>query len=60
MKEQTIKIIKLSKVSSPGGDLGQAFEINAYKRTCLLNGYDDIDYLLSIKPGIEEFERQQS
>jgi 3-isopropylmalate/(R)-2-methylmalate dehydratase small subunit len=34
------------------------FEINPYKRTCLLNGYDDIDYLLSIKPAIETFEAQ--
>jgi len=34
----------------------EAFEINAYKKTCLLNGYDDIDYLLSIKKEVEEFE----
>jgi 3-isopropylmalate/(R)-2-methylmalate dehydratase small subunit len=34
----------------------EAFEINAYKKTCLLNGYDDIDYLLSIKNDIENFE----
>jgi 3-isopropylmalate/(R)-2-methylmalate dehydratase small subunit len=34
------------------------FEINSYKKTCLLNGYDDIDYLLSIKPAIEAFETQ--
>ena len=32
------------------------FEINAYKRTCMLNGYDDIDYLLSMKEEIEQFE----
>lgn len=32
------------------------FEINAYKKTCLLNGYDDIDFLLSIKKDIEEYE----
>lgn len=32
------------------------FEINSYKKTCLLNGYDDIDYLLSILPEIEVFE----
>lgn len=32
------------------------FEINAYKKTCLINGYDDIDFLLSIKPEIEKFE----
>ena len=32
------------------------FDINSYKKTCLLNGYDDIDYLLSIKQDIEQFE----
>lgn len=34
----------------------EKFEINNYKKTCLLNGYDDIDYLLSIKKDIEEYE----
>ena len=34
----------------------ESFDINPYKKTCLLNGYDDIDYLLSIKEEIEEFE----
>lgn len=33
------------------------FDINPYKKQCLLNGYDDIDYLLSIAPGIEAFEK---
>ena len=33
------------------------FEINNYKKTCLLNGYDDIDYLLSIKQDIMNFEK---
>lgn len=32
------------------------FEINPYKKNCLLNGYDDIDYLLSKKPAIEVWE----
>jgi len=32
------------------------FEINAYKKECLLKGYDDIDYLLSMKARIEEHE----
>lgn len=32
------------------------FDINHYKKTCLLNGYDDIDYLLSIKDAIESYE----
>ncbi len=59
LEQQTIKIIESSKVSHKENDLegaGEAFEINSYKKTCLLNGYDDIDYLLSIKPEITEFE----
>ncbi len=36
----------------------EKFEINAYKKECLLNGYDDIDYLLSLKDKIVEFENK--
>ena len=32
------------------------FEINSYKKECLLNGYDDIDYLVNIKNEIEAYE----
>ncbi len=34
----------------------ESFEINAYKRNCLMNGYDDIDFLISIKSDIERYE----
>lgn len=34
----------------------EKFDINAYKKTCLLNGYDDIDYLLSLRQDIEKYE----
>lgn len=34
----------------------ESFEINSYKKTCMLNGYDDIDYLLSSKEDILAFE----
>ena len=34
----------------------ESFEINDYKKTCLLNGYDDIDFLLSIKDDIVKYE----
>lgn len=34
----------------------QKFEINAYKKECLINGYDDIDYLLSLNKEIREFD----
>jgi 3-isopropylmalate/(R)-2-methylmalate dehydratase small subunit len=32
------------------------FDINAYKKTCLMNGYDDIDYLISLRDEIKHFE----
>jgi 3-isopropylmalate/(R)-2-methylmalate dehydratase small subunit len=32
------------------------FHINSYKKECLINGYDDIDYLLNIKEEIEAYE----
>ena len=35
------------------------FEIDGYKKMCLLNGYDDIDYLRSISDKISIFEQQQ-
>jgi len=34
----------------------EQFDINAYKKTCLMNGYDDIDYLLSLRAEIKEFD----
>ena len=37
----------------------EIFEINPYKKTCLLNGYDDIDYLINHKAQIEAFEVQR-
>ncbi len=38
----------------------ETFDINAYKKTCLLNGYDDIDYLISNKAAIENFEKNRA
>jgi 3-isopropylmalate/(R)-2-methylmalate dehydratase small subunit len=36
--------------------LKESFDINAYKKTCLMNGYDDIDYLISMRDEIKQFE----
>ena len=36
----------------------EKFAINSYKKECFLKGFDDIDYLLSKKDKIEEYERQ--
>lgn len=38
------------------GDTAESFDINPYKKACLINGYDDIDYLLSLREEIKEFE----
>lgn len=37
----------------------EKFDINSYKKNCLLNGFDDIDYLVSLKVEIENFEKAQ-
>ena len=37
----------------------EAFDINPYKKTCLINGYDDFDYLVSLKDSIEAFEKSR-
>ena len=39
--------------------LAAHFEINAYKKDCLLNGFDDIDYLLSIWKDILQYEEER-
>jgi 3-isopropylmalate/(R)-2-methylmalate dehydratase small subunit len=52
LQAQTITLL------ATGGQ--EQFDINVYKKTCLLNGYDDIDYLISIRHEIEEFETQKS
>ncbi|MBK8506577.1 MAG: 3-isopropylmalate dehydratase small subunit [Saprospiraceae bacterium] len=46
--DQTVRISSTGQVRS--------FDLDPYKKLCLINGYDDIDYLLSIKEKIEQFE----
>jgi len=43
-------------------DTGEStsFDINGYKKNCLLNGYDDIDYLLNLKDKIATFEASRN
>ena len=36
------------------------FEIDPYKKMCMINGYDDIDYLLTNKEAIEAYEAQRT
>jgi 3-isopropylmalate/(R)-2-methylmalate dehydratase small subunit len=44
------------KITNNATGKSENFEINAYKKDCLLNGLDDIDYLLSNKTKIEAYE----
>ncbi len=44
------------KFYSSDGKIDEEFEINEYNKTCLINGYDNIDYLLSVKDKILKFE----
>jgi 3-isopropylmalate/(R)-2-methylmalate dehydratase small subunit len=60
LEKQTIKISESPETSSLGGGLEEAFDINSYKKTCLLNGYDDIDYLLNIKDEIRKYETENT
>ncbi|NTE00821.1 3-isopropylmalate dehydratase small subunit [Agrobacterium tumefaciens] len=50
LENQTVTIIETGAKES--------FEINAYKKSCLINGYDDIDFILAQKELIEEFEKK--
>lgn len=51
LESQTIRLL------STGEE--EQFEINPYKKECLLNGYDDIDYLLSLKNEITAYENKR-
>lgn len=48
------------KVTNNASDESESFDINSYKKNCLLNGLDDIDFLLSNKDKIEKYEQQRA
>lgn len=51
--------LETQTIAIKGTELSTSFEIDPYKKTCMINGYDDIDYLLSKKELIEAFELQK-
>lgn len=55
-KPSTEIVVDLENQFLQVGSVKEKFEINAYKKTCLINGYDDIDYLLSLNKEIREFD----
>lgn len=57
LENQTVTIE--GQVLPSGEDLAgaESFKINPYKKSCLINGYDDIDFILAQKDLIKEFEK---
>jgi 3-isopropylmalate/(R)-2-methylmalate dehydratase small subunit len=45
------------EISLVGSSLSEGFEINSYKKYCLQNGFDDIDFLLNKRDEIEAYEQ---
>ena len=35
----------------------EKFEINTFKKECILNGVDEVEYLVNLKPEIKKFEQ---
>ena len=59
-KEATVSVcLENQTIAIDATGAVETFDINAYKKTCLLNGYDDIDYLISNKAAIENFEKNR-
>jgi 3-isopropylmalate/(R)-2-methylmalate dehydratase small subunit len=52
--------LETQTISIKESNLSESFDIDPYKKTCMINGYDDIDYLLSKKELIEAFELQKT
>ena len=51
--------LEAQTISVKHSDLKEDFEIDPYKKTCMINGYDDIDYLVNNRELIEAFEIQK-
>lgn len=49
-------LVDVEKQTITFNDKTESFEIDSYKKICLINGYDDIDFLISRKQVIYEFE----
>jgi 3-isopropylmalate/(R)-2-methylmalate dehydratase small subunit len=50
LEEQTVTLVSRNEK--------EGFEINAYKKACLINGYDDIDFILDQRQAVEAYEER--
>ena len=57
-KTEVVVDLPNQTVTNTATGKSETFEINGYKKHCLMNGLDDIDYLLQNKDKIEEWEHQ--
>jgi 3-isopropylmalate/(R)-2-methylmalate dehydratase small subunit len=56
-KTKIVIDVEKQTISVPSKKIMETFDINPYKKICVMNGYDDVDYLLSLKQEIEKFEK---
>lgn len=52
--------LKNQQLSIPKNNIKECFDIDPFKKICLINGYDDIDYLISLKDRVIEFEKNKT
>ena len=57
---EAIADLENQKLLIDAAGIAVSFEINDYKKMCMINGYDDIDYLISQKEAIEAFEQKRA
>lgn len=50
--------VDVEKQTISFNDKTESFELDSYKKICLINGYDDIDFLTSKKEAIQKFEQK--
>lgn len=51
LENQTVKV--------PSAKISETFDINPYKKICIMNGYDDVDYLVNMIGKIEAYEKSR-
>lgn len=62
-KDPSVEImvdLEAQKIRIPKKDISENFEIDPYKKTCMINGFDDIDFLVSKLDAIKEYEHKRT
>jgi len=62
-KDPSVEIkvdLEAQKINIPKKNISESFEIDPYKKNCMLNGFDDIDFLVSKLDAIKKYEQKRS